>query len=77
MGLPSVTIVISNYNYGRYLRQCIDAALAQTHPAEVVVVDDGSSDESLAVLKSYGAAIAVVEQRHGGQGAAINNGVAH
>ena len=44
---PLVSIVITNYNYGRYLRAAIDSALAQTYPhVEVIVVDDGSTDDS-------------------------------
>lgn len=74
--LPTVSIVISNYNYGRYLKQCVDSALSQTHPSEVVVVDDGSSDHSVSILESYGNLITVVHQNRLGQGAAVNNGVA-
>ena len=50
-----VTIGITNYNYGRYLKQCIDSMLGQTHPdIEIIVYDDASTDESVAVITSYG-----------------------
>ena len=74
---PLVSIVISNYNYGRYLRAAIDSALAQTYPPiEVVVVDDGSTDDSREVIESYGARILPVFKSNGGQGSAINAGFA-
>jgi glycosyltransferase involved in cell wall biosynthesis len=46
------TCLINNYNYGRYVCEAVDSALAQTVPfGEIVVVDDGSTDESEAVLR--------------------------
>jgi glycosyltransferase involved in cell wall biosynthesis len=50
---PLITVVIVNYNYGRYLGKCLDSVFAQTYPnIEVIVVDDGSTDNSLSVLQS-------------------------
>ena len=44
---PLASVIVDNYNYARYLRECIDSALAQTHsPVEVIVIDDGSADNS-------------------------------
>ena len=52
---PLISVVITSYNYGRYLRECIDSALAQTHqPCEVIVIDDGSVDDSPQIIGSYG-----------------------
>src|SRR5438105_4615252 len=52
---PLVSIIITSYNYGRFLTECIDSALAQTHrPTEVIVVDDGSSDNSPNIIRAYG-----------------------
>ena len=48
------SVVISNYNYGQYLHQCIDSALAQTVSAQVVIVDDASTDDSVDIIRSYG-----------------------
>ena len=59
---PLVTVLINNYNYGRYLARAVDSALAQTYDnLEVVVVDDGSSDGvSHEVIESYGERIHAV-----------------
>lgn len=74
---PTVSIVINNYNYARYLRRAIDSALAQDYPhLEVVVVDDGSTDDSRAVIGGYGARIHAILQENRGQIGAINAGVA-
>jgi exopolysaccharide biosynthesis glycosyltransferase PssF len=59
------SVVINNYNNAPYLRDCLESALGQTHPAdEVVVYDDGSTDESLAILHSYGDRIKLVAGLH-------------
>jgi hypothetical protein len=75
--VPTASIIISSYNYGRYLRQAIDSALAQEWPSpQVIVVDDGSADDSPAIIRSYGARITAIFQQNGGQAAAINRGFA-
>jgi glycosyltransferase involved in cell wall biosynthesis len=72
---PPVSIVVNNYNYGRYLRAAIDSALAQTYPdVEVIVVDDGSTDDSREIIESYGTRIVPVIKANGGQGSALNAG---
>lgn len=70
---PSVAIVIASYNYARFLPEAIESALAQTHrPAEVVVVDDGSTDDSLAVARRF--PVRVIAQHNQGLSAARNAG---
>ncbi|MBC7700160.1 glycosyltransferase family A protein [Aquabacterium sp.] len=73
---PRISVVVCNYNYERYVRQTIDSVLQQTYPPlEVIVVDDGSSDGSLAVIHGYEAqGIKVIAQANGGQIAAYNAG---
>jgi len=73
---PTVSVVIPTYNYARYVGDAIDSALAQTvPPLEVVVVDDGSTDDTLAVLAAYGHRIRVVCQANQGLSAARNTGI--
>jgi glycosyltransferase involved in cell wall biosynthesis len=74
---PLVTILINNYNYGRFLADAIDSALNQTYRnLEVIVVDDGSTDESHEVIASYGNRIISVLKENGGQASAFNAGFA-
>jgi len=76
-GKPLVTILINNYNYGRFLREAIDSALNQTYPhTEVIVVDDGSTDDSREIIASYGHRIIPVLKVNGGQSSAFNAGFA-
>jgi glycosyltransferase involved in cell wall biosynthesis len=71
------TVLITNYNYAAYLPDAIDSAIAQTHPeVEVVVVDDGSTDDSRDVIARYGDRIVPVLQENAGQAAATNAGFA-
>ena len=73
---PSVSIVIDNFNYGRYLARSIESALTRTVPGvEVVVVDDASVDDSMEIIRRYGDRItAILQERNQGQGAAFNVG---
>ena len=74
---PLVSVLVTNYNYAAFLREALDSALAQTYaPLEVVVVDDGSTDESAAVIAGYGNRIVPVLQSNRGQAAAFNAGFA-
>ncbi len=70
---PLVSILICSYNYERFVGQTIASALAQSWPrTEVIVVDDGSTDGSWAVIESFGSKIKAIRQPNGGQGAAYN-----
>jgi glycosyltransferase involved in cell wall biosynthesis len=68
--------VIPNYNHARYLGDAIRSALAQTYGAvEVIVVDDGSTDDSRSVAAEFGDRIRYIYQRNAGLSAARNTGV--
>lgn len=70
-----VSILINNFNYGRFLVEAIDSALGQTYRnIEVVVVDDGSTDESRDIISGYGDRIRSVLKPNGGQGSTFNAG---
>lgn len=72
-----VSVVIPAYNYGRFLRDAIDSALAQQHaPLEVIVVDDGSTDETPQILASYAdPRLRPIRQENAGLSAARNRGI--
>ncbi|RFM36052.1 glycosyltransferase family 2 protein [Chitinophaga silvisoli] len=73
-----VSVVIPCYNHGHYLRQAIDSVLGQSHPhMEVIVVDDGSSDDTAAVCKEYGDRVQYIYVSRVGLSAARNIGIQH
>jgi len=73
---PLVSIIINNYNYARFLATAVDSALAQTYPrVEVIIVDDGSTDDSATVMSSYEHRATIVLKRNGGQASALNAGM--
>jgi glycosyltransferase involved in cell wall biosynthesis len=72
---PLVSIIITNYNYGHFLANAIDSTLCQSYPSiEVIVADDGSTDQSHTVLDSYGNRILPIFKQNGGQASAMNAG---
>ncbi len=74
---PLVSVIISNYNYGCFISQAIESVLAQTYQQfELIVVDDGSTDNSREVIESYKDCLTAIFQKNAGQGAAFNAGIA-
>ncbi|WBJ98770.1 glycosyltransferase family 2 protein [Methylocystis parvus] len=70
-----ISVVITNYNYGRFLGDAIDSVLSQTHSeVECVVVDDGSTDNSRDVIASRPRVVAIFKE-NGGQAQALRTGV--
>jgi glycosyltransferase involved in cell wall biosynthesis len=77
MSGPLVSILINNYNYARFLGEAIDSALSQDYPTkEVLVVDDGSTDNSREIIARCGDRIVPIFKKNGGQTSAFNAGVA-
>src|SRR5215212_917729 len=74
---PLVSIIINNYNYDRFLDEAISSALNQTYPhVEVVVVDDGSTDDSRQLIANHEDQIVPVLKENGGMSSACNAGFA-
>jgi hypothetical protein len=75
--MATVSVIIPLYNKGRYVQKTLDSILAQTYrDFEVVVVDDGSTDEGPAIVESCGdSRIRLIRQANAGPGAARNRGV--
>jgi glycosyltransferase involved in cell wall biosynthesis len=68
--------VICNYNYAHYLAEAIESALAQDYPAtEVIVIDDGSTDGSRAIIETYGTRVSAIFRENGGQVSAYNHAI--
>lgn len=73
--LPTTaSIIIDNYNYAAFLGEAIESALNQTHDAQVIVVDDGSKDNSRDVIAAYGKRVEAIYKENGGQASAFNAG---
>jgi glycosyltransferase involved in cell wall biosynthesis len=77
MSAPTVSVIIPCYNQGRFLTEAIESVVAQTLPAtEIVVVDDGSTDDTPAVARRY-PEVRYVRQHNLGLASARNTGLAH
>lgn len=71
-----ISVIIPNFNYARYLEEAIESVLGQTYQnIELIVVNNGSTDDSLKVLKKYSDTIRVINQSNLGQSGARNSGL--
>ncbi len=77
MTRPRVSVVITTYNTGRYLPETLESVFAQSYPAaEVIVVDDGSTDDSVDRARAFGDRVQSIPRPHEGLGPARNAGIA-
>ena len=78
--LPAVSVIVPVYNVERYVEQCVKSLCAQTlESIEIILVNDGSKDGSLAILREAEARdsrVRVIDKPNGGYGAAVNRGLA-
>ncbi len=74
--MQKISVVIPTYNYADFITEAIESVLAQTFPIfEIIVVDDGSSDNTEEVIKQFGDKVRYIKQTNSGVCAARNNGV--
>lgn len=75
---PLVSIIITAYNYGQFVAQAVQSALDQSYSnVEVIVVDDGSTDNTDEILIAFGSQITHIKQPNSGVVRARNNGASH
>ncbi len=75
-GQPTVSVVIPCYNAARFLRETLESVMRQTvAPLEVIVIDDGSADNSGSVAESFGPPVRVIRQANQGESVARNRGI--
>ena len=75
--MTKYSVIMSTYNRAAYLRQAVDSVLGQTfRDFEMIVCDDGSTDNTQAILDSYGGRIRTVRGPHKGTGAGLNSALA-
>jgi glycosyltransferase involved in cell wall biosynthesis len=73
--VPSISVVVPAYNASPWIAETLQSVLDQTRPAdEIIVVNDGSTDDTAAVARSFGPAVTVIDQPNGGPPAAYNRG---
>ena len=80
MKAPFFTVLIDTYNYGEYIEEAVSSALAQDFPTEereILVVDDGSTDNTQERLRKFGETIRYLRKSNGGQASAFNFGFEH
>lgn len=74
--MKQLTIVVPAYNAGAYIRKCLDSMVGRDNRIEIIVIDDGSKDDTAALARSYGESVRVVSKPNGGHGSGINTAIA-
>lgn len=77
MNLPAYSVVIPAYNAAAFIGETIASVMAQTHlPTQIIIVDDGSTDDLSAALADLGAPLCLIRQKNSGPGSATTRGMA-
>ncbi len=77
MTTETISVVMSVWNGAAYLKEAIDSILDQTYaPAELIVIDDGSTDRTNAIVREYGSRVRLIRQDNQGQAAGMVAGIA-
>jgi glycosyltransferase involved in cell wall biosynthesis len=75
--LPTISVVIPAYNAGRLIRETLESVVAQSiRPMEIVVVDDGSTDDTYEAVSQFGEKVSCIRQANGGLASARHAGIA-
>jgi glycosyltransferase involved in cell wall biosynthesis len=80
MTAPLFSVLIDTFNYGKYIEEAVRSVLQQDFPAEqteILVIDDGSTDDTEKRLEQFGDAIRYLKKANGGQASAFNLGLQH
>ncbi|MGI4881265.1 MAG: glycosyltransferase family 2 protein, partial [Janthinobacterium lividum] len=73
-----VTVLVPTYNRAHYLGECLSALVTQSvRPRQILIIDDGSTDDTAAVAASYGSQVDYIRQPNGGKASALNLGLAN
>jgi glycosyltransferase involved in cell wall biosynthesis len=74
--IPLVSVIIPNFNYGRYLEDCISSVINQSYKnIEIIIVDDGSTDDSVSIIEKYDTKIVLVKKDNSGVSDSRNIGL--
>ncbi len=76
---PKISVITPSYNQGQFLEECMKSVLDQNYPnLEYIVIDGGSNDQSVEIIKKYESKLAYwISETDGGQSHAINKGFSH
>jgi glycosyltransferase involved in cell wall biosynthesis len=76
---PLISVIIPCFNYGAYLQQCLQSVLtsAQDIPKEIIVIDDGSTDNTPEIARQFQEHVTYIHQENAGLSAARNTGMRH
>lgn len=76
MSNPLISVIIPTFNYAHYIHEALQSVLRQAHsPLEIIIVDDGSTDDTAELLTAYQDRVLYVRQENRGTGAARNTGI--